>query len=133
MTTPRHKLPVYLKLNQMAPNTHGHNIVVQVVNKKTTVDKTDANGRRVRQQQVLVADDTGAMYLNAHNVICDKLTEGKVVELHDVRVKLFNNCMRLTMDKWASVNETFKAIPQKVQTDPNFSHVVYQQLCKSHS
>lgn len=72
-------------------------------------------------------------FLMSRAAICDKLTEGKVVELHDVRVKLFNNCMRLTMDKWASVNDTFKALPQKVETEPNFSQVAYQQMRKTNS
>ncbi|CAN8071034.1 unnamed protein product [Agarophyton chilense] len=128
MTTPRSKLPVYVKLNQLAPGTHGQKLIVQVVSKNTISDSLDKAGRRRCHQHVLVADETGAMLLNAHDDFCDKLLVDQVVELHNVRVKLVNDHMRLTMDKWASVHQSFRVIPQPVQTDPNFSQVLYQQL-----
>lgn len=54
------------KLEKMAPSTHDHNIVVKVLEKRTIVDKTSSDKRRMLQEEVLVGDDTGCMYLNAN-------------------------------------------------------------------
>lgn len=64
----------------MAPATHGHNIVVKVLEKSTIVDKTLANGTHVREELVLVADNTGCMYLHAR--------DGKVFFYHDLTIFL---------------------------------------------
>lgn len=51
----------------MAPKTHDHNLVVKVLEKRTIVDKTLETGRRVREEMVLVADDTGCMNLHVRD------------------------------------------------------------------
>lgn len=51
----------------MAPATHGHNIIIKVLEKSTVVDKTLANGTRVREELVMVGDKTGCMHLHARD------------------------------------------------------------------
>jgi len=56
-----------IKLEKMAPASHGHNCIVQVVEKRTVVDRESVDGRRMLLEEVLVADETGCMYLTARD------------------------------------------------------------------
>ncbi len=51
----------------MQPGTHGHNLVVRVLEKKVVVDREDANGVTLKLEECLVGDDTGRMYFTARN------------------------------------------------------------------
>jgi replication factor A1 len=65
----------FVKLESMAPQTHGHNILVKVVSKKVVVNKKDnsntgapAGGQKVvRMEECLVGDETGCMLFTAKN------------------------------------------------------------------
>lgn len=54
-----------VKLHRMAPETHDHNIIVTVLEKQTIVDKERPDGTRIREENVLIADETGCMYLTS--------------------------------------------------------------------
>lgn len=60
--------------------------------------------------------------------MCDKLVVGETVALHNARVAMANNRMRLVFDKWGSVKSTTVAIPAEPQRDPNFSEVTYGRV-----
>lgn len=58
----------------MAPETHDHNIIVSVLEKQTVVDKTRPDGTHVREENVLVADETGCMYLTSRGGMYMRVT-----------------------------------------------------------
>lgn len=53
---------------------------------------------------------------------------GKVVAIHNARVKVINKRLTLAFDKWSSVRSTTIAIPGEEQRDPNFSDHVYNEM-----
>lgn len=59
-----------VKLDKMAPATHGHNIVVKVLEKRVVMERERPNGEKLRLEECLVADDTGCMYFTARNGAC---------------------------------------------------------------
>lgn len=59
---------------------------------------------------------------------CDKLVEGETVALHNAKVTLNKNRMRLGFDKWGSIHSTPIAIPGEVRREPNFSDIIYNEV-----
>lgn len=51
----------------MAPGTHDHNVVVKILEKKTVVDKTSKDGRKLLEELVLVGDNTGCINFSARD------------------------------------------------------------------
>lgn len=55
-----------VKLDRLAPRTHDHNVIVKVLEKQR-LNKTETSTAQGRREQVLVGDETGCMYMRAHN------------------------------------------------------------------
>jgi replication factor A1 len=54
-------------LETMAPGTHGHNIIVRVLEKNIALERKAGNGPALRIEECLVADKSGCMLLTAKN------------------------------------------------------------------
>jgi hypothetical protein len=51
----------------MAPETHGHNIIVRVLEKNVALERKAASGPALRIEECLVGDKSGCMLLTAKN------------------------------------------------------------------
>ncbi|CDF37060.1 unnamed protein product [Chondrus crispus] len=58
--------PKYVKLDRLAPRTHDHCVIVKVLEKQS-LNKKESATVEGRREQVLVGDETGCMYMRAHN------------------------------------------------------------------
>lgn len=120
--------PTFVKLNRVVPESRDRNIIVKVIRKTTLVDKINRQGVRTREQKVVVADDTGCMFLHARDELCDKLVDGSTVALRNAKAIMVQNRMWLGFDKWGSVETTTIAVPGEPKLDPDFSHHVYNLI-----
>jgi replication factor A1 len=51
----------------MAPGTHGHNIIVRVLEKNIALERNTSGGQSLHIEECLVGDKTGCMLLTAKN------------------------------------------------------------------
>lgn len=56
-----------VKVRDLAPGSHGHNLVLQVVSVAPAVEKTRFDGSASRLAEAVVADETGCVTLTARN------------------------------------------------------------------
>ena len=62
--------PTFTKVDQLRPGTHGHNLIVKVVDSKMVVQRGREGGPQGRQMRIaecLVGDETGIIVFTARN------------------------------------------------------------------
>jgi len=62
--------PTFTKVDQLRPGTHGHNLIVKVVDSKMVVQRGrdgGPQGRQMRIAECLVGDETGIIVFTARN------------------------------------------------------------------
>lgn len=76
---------VVIKLDEVQPATHGHNIVVKVIEKKLVLDKTRTNGEELRIAECLVGDETATALFTARNGM--KKVHGSIRDIWEDRIR----------------------------------------------
>jgi replication factor A1 len=61
--------PTFTKVEQLRPGTHGHNLLVKVIDSKMVLQRGRAEGGRqqMRIAECLVGDETGIVVFTARN------------------------------------------------------------------
>jgi replication factor A1 len=62
--------PTFTKVDQLRPGTHGHNLVVKVVDSKMVLQRggrADGGRQQMRIAECLVGDETGIIVFTARN------------------------------------------------------------------
>eukprot|EP00274_Cyanoptyche_gloeocystis_P000631 CAMPEP_0196653194 /NCGR_PEP_ID=MMETSP1086-20130531/2801_1 /TAXON_ID=77921 /ORGANISM="Cyanoptyche gloeocystis , Strain SAG4.97" /LENGTH=95 /DNA_ID=CAMNT_0041984263 /DNA_START=33 /DNA_END=316 /DNA_ORIENTATION=+ len=89
--------PTFLKVDQLKPGASGANLLVKVLSCQVVVDRTRADGSRIRIGECLVGDDTGCIVLTARNAQIDCMTgESPTIVIRNSKVEMFRGYMRLT-------------------------------------
>jgi len=119
--------PTFLKVDQLKPGASGANLLVKVLSCQVVVDRTRADGSRIRIGECLVGDDTGCIVLTARNAQIDCMTgESPTIVIRNSKVEMFRGYMRLTVDKWGLIQSAPEPATFKVNDTNNLSQVEYE-------
>jgi replication factor A1 len=116
-----------LKVEKLTPESRQVNVRVKIVKKgepRETISRNDGSKHRV--SDVLVGDETGAVYLSLWDDNIDKMGEGDVVEIKNGYVSLFRGSMRLNIGREGSFEKSQEALGE-VNTANNLSDKQYEQ------
>ncbi|XP_076923580.1 uncharacterized protein At4g28440-like [Bidens hawaiensis] len=113
--------PVFIKVDDLKPETGGLTVVVKVVSSEMVVQK----GRNVRIAECLVGDQTGTILFTARNDQVDLMKPGTTVIIRNGKIDMFKGSMRLVVDKWGRIEVTDPATFE-VKEDNNLSTVEYE-------
>lgn len=134
-----------IKIKELEPETHGHNIIVKVLNTDVKVDRVKPDGKRVRVWECLVGDETGCILFTARNGIlsfptersvdldfgtdqCDLMVPGSTLCIRNARIDMFQlRYMRLVVDMWGLVKPHEDAA-FTVKKEFNLSDIAFQQV-----
>lgn len=91
--------PVLATVDSLRPGTKGHNLVVQVVDAKTVIERSKGpKGTPLRVAECIVGDSTGVIVLIARNAQVDVATKGAFLTLTNAKLDMFRGSMRLVVD-----------------------------------
>eukprot|EP01018_Ginkgo_biloba_P022675 Gb_30951 [translate_table: standard] len=119
--------PVFIKVDQLAPGTSGHNLVVKVISSQIVLEKgrPDSPVGQMRIAECLVGDETGIILFTARNEQVDLMKEGVTVILRNAKIDMFKGSMRLAVNKWGRIEVTRPA-EFVVKESNNLSLVEYE-------
>jgi replication factor A1 len=139
-----HFFPPVIKIADLEPDSHGHNLKVLVTEVKTVLDRPRFDGSRLRVAEATIGDETGSVLFTARNgerFLCLKLsliflkleqidffTVGQSLIIRNAKVEMFRNHMRLVVDKWGLVEVSEKKYDFKVDSTRNLSLVEYELI-----
>ncbi|EER93484.1 hypothetical protein BDA96_01G100500 [Sorghum bicolor] len=121
--------PTFTKVDQLRPGTHGHNLIVKVVDSKMVVQRGrdgGPQGRQMRIAECLVGDETGIIVFTARNDQVDVMKPGTTVELRNAKIDMFKGSMRLAVDKWGIVKAAESSAEFTVKEDNNLSLIEFE-------
>ncbi|EFN55730.1 hypothetical protein CHLNCDRAFT_17642, partial [Chlorella variabilis] len=123
---PEKRAPVFGKVEQLRPDTSGHNLVVKVVDSKVVVDKP-ARGPLKPQKvaECTVGDETGTILLTARNEQVELMKPGSYVTLRNAKIDMFRGSMRLAVNQWGKM-EAASGHSFTPKADFNLSLVEYE-------
>ncbi|XP_076882508.1 uncharacterized protein At4g28440-like [Bidens hawaiensis] len=113
--------PVFIKVDDLKPETAGLTLVVKVISSETVLQK----GRNVRIAECLIGDETGTILFTARNDQVDLMKPGTTVIIRNGKIDMFKGSMRLVVDKWGRIEVTDSAAFE-VKEDNNLSTVEYE-------
>ncbi|TMW68871.1 hypothetical protein Poli38472_001027 [Pythium oligandrum] len=94
----------YVKVKDLAPGTHGHNLVVKVVSIASEQVKKRFDGTTSRIAEAVLGDETGVVTFTARNEQIDKLQEGVTLVIRNSNADIFNGFMRLNVTQWGKIS-----------------------------
>jgi replication factor A1 len=112
------------KIEQLKPNTRSVNLMVKVASKS---EPRMVSGGAHRVADILVGDETGAIYLTLWDDAIDRVDEGMVIKIKNGFVSLFRGSMRLNVGRYGSFETVENAPEMEVNTENNLSLVQYEQ------
>jgi replication factor A1 len=112
------------KIEQLKPNTRSVNLMVKVASKG---EPRMVSGGAHRVADILVGDETGAIYLTLWDDAIDRVDEGMVIKIKNGFVSLFRGSMRLNVGRYGSFETVENAPEMNVNTENNLSLVQYEQ------
>jgi len=119
---------IFLTLDKLEPESHGHNLKVRVASNKKVVDQKLSDGSRYARALVVIQDESASCVFIAINDQVDQLIPGKTYILRNAKVIMFKGWMRLEVDEWGKIDEHEMDIPPT--NGKNMSTVEYE-LVKS--
>ncbi|CAO1947417.1 unnamed protein product, partial [Urochloa humidicola] len=121
--------PTFTKVDQLRPGTHGHNLIIKVVDSKMVLQRGREGGPQGRQMRIaecLVGDETGIIVFTARNDQVDVMKPGASVELRNAKIDMFKGSMRLAVDKWGIVKAAESPAEFTVKEDNNLSLIEFE-------
>jgi len=101
------KKPVFKKVEELRPGTHGHNLYVKVVEAKVVMDRAKGpRGAPLKLAECIVGDETGSIVFTAKNEQVDLAQPGKYLTLRNAKIDMYRGSMRLAVDQWGKVEES---------------------------
>ncbi|GMH14371.1 hypothetical protein Nepgr_016212 [Nepenthes gracilis] len=120
--------PIFTKVDQLQPETNGHNLTVKVISSNMVLQKVRPDGAQARPAQIaecLVGDETGTIVFTARNGQVDLMMPDTTVILRNAKIDMFKGSMRLAVDKWGRIEVTEPA-SFDIKEDNNLSLVEYE-------
>uniref|UniRef100_A0A0E0KXD6 Single-stranded DNA binding protein Ssb-like OB fold domain-containing protein n=1 Tax=Oryza punctata TaxID=4537 RepID=A0A0E0KXD6_ORYPU len=112
---------------QLRPGTHGHNLLLKVVDSKMVLQRGGGpQGRHMRIAECLVGDETGIIVFTARNDQVDVMKPGASVDLRNAKIDMFKGSMRLAVDKWGIVKAAESPADFTVKEDNNMSLIEFE-------
>ena len=90
-----------------------------------TSERKNYDGSVSKQATCVVGDQNGSANLFARNEQLDVIKEGSVITIRNANSKVFNEHMRLEVDKWGKIEASHEKV-DKVNTENNLSDVEYE-------
>ena len=116
------------KIIDLCPGKTGINMVVKVLDTLVIAQRKFSNGTVINVAEVLLADDTASVVLSARNEQIEILKGCNYVKIENGKVEMFENYMRLTVDKWGNISEAleeFTYLPEGSR-EINVSNIEYK-------
>ncbi|MEM3692588.1 MAG: hypothetical protein QXI39_01000 [Candidatus Bathyarchaeia archaeon] len=110
------RIPENIKIESLAPNSRGIDILVKVVSKGAV--RETMGGRKVAD--ALVGDETGCIFLTLWEDDIGRVNEGETIAIKNGYVSLFRGSMRLNIGRYGSFAISENPISE-VKTDNNLS------------
>lgn len=117
--------PTFITVEQLRPDSSGHNLAVKVVERKIVLNRPGGRGPATKIAECLVGDATGVIVFTARNEQVDMLEPGKYVILRNGRIDMFKGSMRLAVDKWGKIDPA-EGSSFETKLDKNLSLVEYE-------
>ncbi|CAM0912313.1 unnamed protein product [Alopecurus aequalis] len=120
--------PVFTTVDDLKPQTHGHNLTARVLSARTILDKplSSQASRRFQVAECLVGDHTGTVLFTARNQQIEMVKPGNTVIFRNARIDMFKGTMRLAVDKWGLIEVVEEPAGFVVNEDNNVSKVEYE-------
>lgn len=122
------RAPIFVTVDQLRPDTTGHNLVVKVVDAKVVVNRAAgrAGSSAAKVAECLVGDETGVIVYAARNEQVDLAMPGSYIVLRNARIDMFRGSMRLAVNQWGKVEEAEPNQDFEVKMEDNMSLVEYE-------
>ena len=115
------------KVIDLCPGKTGVSMIVRVIDVVAIAQRKFPNGTVINVAEVLLADDTASVIFSARNEQIDILKDCEYVKIEKGKVEMFENYIRLIVDKWGKLfeaQETFAYLPEG-NVELNISNVEY--------
>jgi replication factor A1 len=113
-------------VDQLKPGTHGHNLLLKVVNCSVVVEKTRTDCTKIKIAEAVVGDQTGCITLTARNNQIDIVQPGQTIIARNAKVDMFRGFMRLAVDKWGKLERAPEPASFEVNTSNDLSTIEYE-------
>jgi len=122
------RAPVFTTVDQLRPDTTGHNLVLKVVDAKVVVNRSTgrAGSSASKVAECLVGDETGVIVFAARNEQVDTSTPGSYIVLRNARIDMFRGSMRLAVNQWGKVEEAEPNQDFQVKMEDNMSLIEFE-------
>lgn len=120
------RAPVFKKVADLRPGTHGHNLHVKVVKAQVVVDRPRGpKGQPLKVAECIVGDETAVIVFTARNEQVDLAQEGAYLTLRNAKIDMYRGSMRLAVDQWGKV-EALEGSSFQPKADNNLSLIEYE-------
>lgn len=118
--------PTFTTIEQLRPDTTGHNLTIKVVERKVVLNRPGGRGPATKIAECLLGDATGVIVFTARNEQVDQLEPGSYAVLRNAKIDMFKGSMRLAVDKWGKIDAAVGDVSFKPKLDNNLSLVEYE-------
>lgn len=93
----------FYKINNLNTYSRGINTIVKVIRQNEVREVTTRNDSSLhRVTEVLVADDTGSIYLTLWDESIDEIQPNMVIQINNAYVNVFRGSMRLNIGRYGT-------------------------------
>ena len=93
----------FFKINNLNTYSRGVNTIVKVIKQNEVREVTTRNDSSLhRVTEVLVADDTGSIYLTLWDESIDEIEPNMVIQINNAYVNVFRGSMRLNIGRYGT-------------------------------
>ncbi|KAL3142546.1 hypothetical protein ABBQ38_002868 [Trebouxia sp. C0009 RCD-2024] len=119
---------VFTTVDQLRPDTKGHNLVLKVVDAKVVLDRPGgrSGSSPSRVAECLVGDETGMIVFSAKNEHVDLAKPGEYLVFRNARIDMFRGSMRLAVNEWGKVEAAEPNQDFQVKVDDNMSLIEFE-------
>jgi replication factor A1 len=112
----------FYKLNNLNTYSRGVNTIVKVIRQNEVREVTTRNdSSQHRVTEVLVADETGSIYLTLWDESIDEIQPEMVIQINNAYVNVFRGSMRLNIGRYGTYELLEDAPFEEVNEENNLS------------
>lgn len=112
----------FYKLNNLNTYSRGVNTIVKVIRQNEVREVTTRNdSSQHRVTEVLVADETGSIYLTLWDESIDEIQPEMVIQINNAYVNVFRGSMRLNIGRYGTYEFLEDAPFEEVNEENNLS------------
>mmetsp|Transcript_10351 Transcript_10351/g.31864 ORF Transcript_10351/g.31864 Transcript_10351/m.31864 type:complete len:132 (-) Transcript_10351:2007-2402(-) len=115
----------FIKVAALRPGTQGHNLLAKVLCTTVALEKTRADGSRVRVTECVIGDETGIVSFLAHDEQVDIAEPGSTILIRNAKIDMFRGYMRLSVDKWGGLARSDSPMSHHINEENDMSATHY--------